>query len=236
MEWTTVPIPYSHARRPRLHPRLRARRVGVRQGVGLRGRGRGQVRRPRRAAQQGRPPCRDRLRVTPVGARHGPHGARAADAARLGLPREGPGHGDLAGQRGQLGVAPAGVEARLHLRGHAAPVAAAPRRAARRLGRHPAGRRPARAAAALDRRRRAGGRRACGCAVPRGRRRPGRRGLPRRAHPALAGRAAVAVRPDDALAYIRGRTERAGHRRRTELGGGRPGDRRASSARSASST
>ena len=103
-QWTTVPIPYSHAD-------ARDFILGFVPGAwesdkewGFVVEAEGRYCRPHHAPQRGRPPGRDRLRVASVGARLRPHGARPADAAGLGLPREGPGHRHLAGQRRQLGV------------------------------------------------------------------------------------------------------------------------------------
>ena len=141
--------PLHDGRRRDLRGRDRPRGLGQRHRVGVRGRERRPVRRHHLAAQRGRGPRRDRLRLASRRARHRGHGAGAPAAARLGLRGEGPAHGRLVGQQGQLGLPQAGLAAGLRLRGDGPAVAAAARRAARRLGRHAAPRRRARTAATV---------------------------------------------------------------------------------------
>ena len=112
---------------------------------------------------------------------------RAAPAGRVGLHRAGPPDDRVAGVHRQLGQPEAGVAARGHGRGHPAPLPPAARGPARRLDRHAAEGRPARAAldvaggAGADRRRvpAAGGPRRRRPAHPRGHRGTGHRALAR---------------------------------------------------------
>ena len=155
---------------------------------------------------------------------------RFASAARLGLPREGPGHRDLAGQPRQLGLAPAGVEApRLLVRGNASAVAAPSAASSATPG-------SARCWPTTRASRSAAGSTTRCSDGPGVRLRPFREedaarvveaALRGRAHPGLAGRPALAVparRP--ALEFIRGRSGRPGHRQRRQGGGRGPGYRR----------
>ena len=145
--WTTC-RPYSLRRRPRLR-RARSMPGGWAdgQGVGLRGRGRGPVRRHGHAAQRGRRPRRDRLRLAPGCAGTGAMERAAAAAARLGLRRAATcatviwraNVGNWASRRlaWRLGFSFDGTLRQwLPQRGELRDA----------LGRHPAGRRPARAA------------------------------------------------------------------------------------------
>ena len=117
---------------------------------------------------------RDRLRLAPVGPGPRDHAPRPVLLLAWGFERAAAADGDLVGERRQLGLAAHGVAAGLQLRRHRAALAAAARRAARRLGRGAARRRRAGPAHRLAAGAAGRGRGRGAAAVPPRGRRPGR--------------------------------------------------------------